>query len=564
MKKLLFLIIAAIVIASCHKEETLHPYKWETTESGFDSVAMLIEHQFNEFYPSDSIKRNISVLDSLAETGEKNMNVKRSRAKYWHAKILSRIGKKDSSLKIVKEAMLLNDSLAYRYDYLRLKSLELDLDETIDGAEKYRRYHEFIEYAGSIGDDATVAMISIQLGNLLGDIGEFEQGLHQLKLSDKLNDDQGFHRFAVKNKVNIIRLLMQSGHSREADSLMRVLIDHPVIAEDKVTHNFLLRYLYYSTGEVGYLREALKETMEENRLRHLSGFYYTMLADYYFNKDENSDSAIMYANLGVMNLPATKYNDHRALILLNKSIADFAESKPDSAYLYRVEYENVMDSVRENARGQEIIKLGALREAGFAEARYNREIYRRNMILAVLAIVLIAAGGVLLFWLNRRHLRQKIANMETEMALEKTKRKITASTLTIQEMDNLLGVLRDELSEIRSEGSIGETIARRLESTIKMHLSEKESSEVFTDMFDVVNPAFTQRLCERCGELADSYVKLACYTLMGLDNKRIGRLMMIKPESVRQARWRLRQRLNLSDDETLEEVLKRMNTPDGK
>ncbi len=186
------------------------------------------------------------------------------------------------------------------------------------------------------------------------------------------------------------------------------------------------------------------------------------------------------------------------------------------------------------------------------------------MILAVLAIVLIAAGGVLLFWLNRRHLRQKIANMETEMALEKTKRKITASTLTIQEMDNLLGVLRDELSEIRSEGSVGETIARRLESTIKMHLSEKESSEVFTDMFDVVNPAFTQRLCERCGELADSYVKLACYTLMGLDNKRIGRLMMIKPESVRQARWRLRQRLNLSDDETLEEVLKRMNTPDGK
>ena len=73
-EKLLFLIIAAIVIASCHKEETLHPYKWETTESGFDSVAMLIEHQFNEFYPSDSIRRNISVLDSLAETGEKNLN----------------------------------------------------------------------------------------------------------------------------------------------------------------------------------------------------------------------------------------------------------------------------------------------------------------------------------------------------------------------------------------------------------------------------------------------------------------------------------------------------------
>ncbi|MDE6680527.1 MAG: LuxR C-terminal-related transcriptional regulator, partial [Muribaculaceae bacterium] len=106
---------------------------------------------------------------------------------------------------------------------------------------------------------------------------------------------------------------------------------------------------------------------------------------------------------------------------------------------------------------------------------------------------------------------------------------------------------------------IDDTNALRLESTIKAHLSEKESDEAVADMYGVIKPVFAIRLQERCGELADSYIKLAGYILIGLDNKKIARLMNIKPESVRQSRWRLRQKLSLKDDETMEEILQKMN-----
>lgn len=48
---------------------------------------------------------------------------------------------------------------------------------------------------------------------------------------------------------------------------------------------------------------------------------------------------------------------------------------------------------------------------------------------------------------------------------------------------------------------------------------------------------------------------------MELDNKKIATLMMIKPESVRQARWRLNQKLRIPEGETLESYLRHLNKP---
>lgn len=152
--------------------------------------------------------------------------------------------------------------------------------------------------------------------------------------------------------------------------------------------------------------------------------------------------------------------------------------------------------------------------------------------------------------------------MQSELELEKAKRKMAATALSMEEKDKVLGSIRTELSEMRHDGDIKEGDARRLESTIRSHLLEHDNDEAFQQMFDVVNPGFTERLRARCPDLADSYVKLACYMLIELDSKKIARLMMIKLDSVRQAKWRLRQRLDIPEGHTLESFLRHLNSPD--
>ncbi|MDE5796515.1 MAG: LuxR C-terminal-related transcriptional regulator, partial [Muribaculaceae bacterium] len=246
-------------------------------------------------------------------------------------------------------------------------------------------------------------------------------------------------------------------------------------------------------------------------------------------------------------------------IIYARSQAFFKAGLLDSAYIYRIRYENMVDTLQYRQQNLEVLKLSALTEAGIAQSRYMADIYYRNMIIAIICVIFIVIGSGILIFFNRRILHQKIKAMESEMALEKSRRHITATSVNLQEKDNVLGILKEELSEMRKKGTVDDTDALRLESTIKAHLSEKESDELFADVYGVITPAFATHLQERCGELADSYIKLASYILIGLDNKKIARLMNIKPESVRQSRWRLRQKLNLKDDETMEDILQQMN-----
>lgn len=53
-------------------------------------------------------------------------------------------------------------------------------------------------------------------------------------------------------------------------------------------------------------------------------------------------------------------------------------------------------------------------------------------------------------------------------------------------------------------------------------------------------------------------MRLAGYISIGLGTKEISELMNVRPESVRQARWRLRKTLGLEDESELFPMLSRM------
>jgi len=51
-------------------------------------------------------------------------------------------------------------------------------------------------------------------------------------------------------------------------------------------------------------------------------------------------------------------------------------------------------------------------------------------------------------------------------------------------------------------------------------------------------------------------LKLAAFSALNLDIKQIARILGIKPESVKQSRWRLRRKLGLTPEQNLDETLR--------
>ena len=558
---ILLLMVVAIPFMGCDRQRRLSPQRWVAAGGEFDSLTLKLEWQFNDFAPLDSISLSIASMEQqvFSESDSSMKRLKGERLLYWKARRLWRLEVYDSSLHLAKEALALNDSSNHKYDRLRILTLIYTLSDTIDGAAKYKHFEEGMEYAHNKDDKFYEALSATNMGNLLGDIGEYEKALYYFHISDSLNEMLGYRKLPIKNKINIARIMHDKGEKNAADAILKSLIGHPYLKNDTFVMNLIPRNIYGSYGDsVQYLYQAYNEIKDNPRFRFIRGLYLAMLANHCYRNDKD-DSCVYYAWKSYEDLPYTRVYDHKALIWFNIGLAWLVRGNVDSAYECRIRYERYVDSVQMQRRASEVLRLSALHELGAREEAYKASLFRRNMVIVLVVVVLVSGGLLLAMWQNRRHLRQKMKAMQSELELEKAKRKMAATALTIEEKDKVLGSLKTELSEMRHEGDIKEGDARRLESTIKSHLLEHDNDEAFQKMFDVVNPGFTDRLRARCPNLAESYVKLACYILMELDNKKIASLMMIRLESVHQSRWRLRQRLNIPEGETLESFLRRLN-----
>lgn len=556
----LLFAIMLFLSAGCHRQPALSPYKWPAVGGEFDSITVKLELMYHDYAPFDSLEHYHSLMDSLARhCNDDYSDVKKARALYWRARFASRLELTDSAILLLQRSMLLNDSDKYYYDRLRMISLLCIVDDQIDEGTKYRHLEEAITYRRKIGDEAYEAYASILMGNLLANVGEYDKSLAFFDRSDSLNFRLGFHKLPVKNTINRARVLHERGDRNVADSLLKSVIGHPALANDIYTQNVIPRNLFSSTREKKYLLQAHDEIKDRPNFRHLRALYRALLSEVNFN-EKNYDSTVYYAREAMADMEYVKDYGHRAIIWFNRGLAWSLENNADSALACRIRYEIYLDSATSLRRANEVMRLNALHDQNVRESEYASALYRRNMIIVMLVVAIIIASLVSMFIISRRHMRQKMKVMERELDLEITRRKMAATALTIEEKDRMLGHLRDSLSEMREQGVIRESNARSLESSIKAHLLEHEHDDTFQEMFDTVNPHFTARLRQMAPDLADSYLRLACYILMDFDNKRIASLMMIKPESVRQARWRLSQRLHLPKDTTLEDFLRTLNT----
>ena len=560
---ILLLMAVAIPFTGCDRQRRLSPQRWVAAGGEFDSLTLKLEWQFNDFAPFDSIRMSIENMERLAGSDKDSSlkRLKKERALYWKARYLWRLEYTDSSLQLARKALSLNDSIKHKYDRMRINSLIYSQCDSVDGAALFRHFEESIEYAKTIDDKAYEAISAINMGNLLGHIGEYEKAIQYLKHSDSLNDWLGYRKLTVKNQINIASVMQAMNKKKEVGMILESLIGHPYLKNDTFAMNLLPRNLYDTYRDSAqYLYKAYNEIKDNPRFRFIRGLYLSLLANHCYRVGE-FDSCAYYANRSYEDLPYVREYRHKAIIWFNISMSWIVRNKLNSALKCRIRYEVYMDSARMQRRASEVLRLSALHELGAREEAYKASLFRRNMVIVLVVVVLVSGGLLLAMWQNRRHLRQKMKAMQSELELEKAKRKMAATALTIEEKDKVLGTLKTELSEMRHEGDIKEGDARRLESTIKSHLLEHDNDEAFQNMFDVVNPGFTERLRARCPNLAESYVKLACYILMELDNKKIASLMMIRLESVHQSRWRLRQRLNIPEGETLESFLRRLNNP---
>lgn len=113
-----------------------------------------------------------------------------------------------------------------------------------------------------------------------------------------------------------------------------------------------------------------------------------------------------------------------------------------------------------------------------------------------------------------------------------------------------------QLSESREASNKGVQKALiKIQDIINKSISSDSDWENFSQNFDVVYANFSTRLTERHPDLSVTDKRLCCYLRMGLTSKEIAPLVNITVKSVEMARYRVRKKLGLSPNDSLNSYL---------
>lgn len=151
---------------------------------------------------------------------------------------------------------------------------------------------------------------------------------------------------------------------------------------------------------------------------------------------------------------------------------------------------------------------------------------------------------------------QERARAEAQQALlqdrtEWLEKELLAGTLKIEEKNAILELLKE-----KSRG--GDTLhtARQIGRIINQNLRMDKNLEE-QQALSHIHPAFFTSLQERAANsLTRLDLKYCAYILMGLDNKEIAGRLGVEPKSIRMARYRIKQKLNLKRSESLDQVIR--------
>ncbi|MCC8037200.1 MAG: hypothetical protein LIP02_03570 [Bacteroidales bacterium] len=537
-----FILLIAILAAGC-THHRVQPFGWEAVSPQYDSLTLLLERDFMFRASLDTIQKHVAHLDTFTPTTNEQL---RWRSDFWHARLTLRQGDDDLAFKMFLDLQARIDSSKHPYEWLRVDwLLEAECLE-YDGNQYFRLLHQAQAFE-TLGDLPYAADRYMNLGAMLYYLGEYAGAEEMMDRADSLAHAAALPQIALANTINRANLYALRGPTRDGHH-----------AESNPVATTLPRYSDNATSPILLLQNALSDSLLDpfTRMLALGNLYSwgadtTALSQAYALAHDLGDSAsiAIYSNYkaqAAVEITEAKRFSDTAIALLpfvddpsqipeiyeTRSLIFEVNGMSDSALHYARLTKIAADSLQRITRAEQVHAQETLRQIATVKTRMRHDRTRQAWWFAA-AILLIVIISVTVGWaLYRRSLLQRIASARASLDAMRSRRNMLAMQLRMQEME------------------------KTLKESDKAHALTPVEHDAFMTTFAELNPEFEGRLRESHPDLSPAEVRLASLIACGLDNKQIARVQGIRPESVKQARWRLRSHLALPVDTPLTTYLR--------
>lgn len=439
----------------------------------------------------------------------------------------------------------------------------------------------------SQGDELGEANSTMNIGLVYADQKDYGRALENFQYANQL-----FEKLNRKDRVGVTynkigTVYLEKGNLPQAkEYLLKGLAIHR-------THNFSfgimeaenrLGLLHRENGQyeiaIEYLTSSLTQAKKNNDLEHtiknlenLASIY--IIQDQFEKAKELLDQAYPLAM-------SNQYRKWLRDILKDYKTIYVAWGDPTKALFYTERYEAIKDSIFSEEKAAQIANL----ELAYQGAQQQQALKLREQQILLLqqrakadrlltTMLLSGIGGILLFaYLFFRYQRlryrknQQLAEHEHRLAkielensqlreeelkqsLEFKNKELTAYTVNFIRKNELIGQLKEKLDGLRSLFPEQSKELTSLYALLQQSPGIDKDWEDFKRTFESVHHNFFGRLLGQYPDLTQSELRLCALICLNLSIKEMSSLMGISPDSVKTARYRLRKRFNLQQDQSL-------------
>jgi DNA-binding CsgD family transcriptional regulator len=241
-------------------------------------------------------------------------------------------------------------------------------------------------------------------------------------------------------------------------------------------------------------------------------------------------------------------------------------------------YKNHLKASELNYENQKKNLLIDLQNANLQAEKKRKEFFAFLFILSSLVIILFSL--VIIFYIKNLRKKQNIfkdqllikdlqiknalRNEEiNKLKLEKTEESLkikeleqVSHSLALEQKNELLGLIQTKLkSALEAKGSLDMKEINTIISSIRLQITDNNESDLFNQKFSQVHTEFFSNLSRTHPNLTKSELKFCAYLKLNLSTYQITSIMNVTSEAIRKNRYRIRKKLNLSAEESLEGYL---------
>ena len=432
-----------------------------------------------------------------------------------------------------------------------MTSLEIGREQ--DHVERYYKIIDNISYFRKVNAKAEEAVHLRFLGNLMHDLKDEERARQSHKEAIAIFDSLNLIPDLILSRLNLAITFPKE----TSDSMYAELRKDTLYKKIPTLYIQLMQNSFNRTDSVEFIDNAI-ETSKEHDTRNLPVLL--ALKGDYLTRHQKSEEGLSMIN-DAFDLIDGKQFRTQYIILMHyfKAAGLYEYGQKDSAISEMHQSWIWRDSLDQELNKPGVYAMDAKTRIDMADKNASLE-YSRMINFWIISILILIIFMLVIIYQHKRRIDEKLyKEIHMEKMLKKNLQSIAAQSVVMEESENILSEITSRLTKLIESEKIDQESVNTIIKILKLHKSNEENRHGFLQIQHEIDTNFMIRLKKDFPSLSESQIRLASLIVSGADSRQICSILNIEQASVHKSRYRLRARLGLKTDESLEDFLRRYN-----